>query len=103
MHCCSFTVMHARNLPGDQCRLKMAQDAKYNPVRAVLESIPSRGAAKYDMVGSLLENTVLPQRGQNERSKYDVVWQLLRAGREGGATASPKFDPVCFCSPAQSV
>lgn len=69
------------------------QDAKFNPVRAVLEAVPPHGAAKYDMIGSLLRGTVMP-RPPREHSKYDCVWQLLRAGREGGATAAPEFDPV---------
>lgn len=65
----------------------------------MLAAVPASGAARYDMVGSLLRNTINSSgfRGGSVtglRSKYDVVWQLLASGRSSGATAKPKFDPV---------
>lgn len=44
-------------------------------------------------VQGLLQGSINP-RAQLEYSKYDCIWQLLRAGREGGVTSAPKFDPV---------
>ena len=44
-------------------------------------------------VQGLLQGSINP-RAQQEYSKYDCIWQLLRAGREGGVTSAPKFDPV---------
>jgi hypothetical protein len=44
-------------------------------------------------VQDLLQGSINP-RAQQEYSKYDCIWQLLRAGREGGVTSAPKFDPV---------
>lgn len=75
------------------------QDARYNPVRAVLAVVPPSGAQKYDMVGNLLRGTLEgepaePGSAAGVRSKYDIVWQLLEAGRRSGATVAPKFDPV---------
>jgi hypothetical protein len=48
---------------------------------------------------ALLQGTVKPRERQ-EYSKYDCIWQLLRAGREGGVTSAPKFDPVILNSNA---
>lgn len=74
------------------------QDAQYDPVRAVLAAVPPSGVQKYDMVGNLLRGTLegdaAEPRSGGVRSKYDIVWQLLEAGRRSGATAKPKFDPV---------
>jgi len=73
-------------------------DAQYDPVRAVLAAVPPSGVQKYDMVGNLLRGTLegdaAEPRSGGVRSKYDIVWQLLEAGRRSGATAKPKFDPL---------
>lgn len=81
------------------CCWLYSQDSRFGPLRSVLAAVPSSGAARYEMVGSLLRNTINSSgfRGGSVtglRSKYDVVWQLLASGRSSGATAQPKYDPV---------
>ncbi len=63
----------------------------FEPPGYMVLSFQNRPPATCLQVQSLLRGVVIPKPGD---SKYDVVWHLLRAGRAGGATAAPKYDPV---------
>ena len=48
-------------------------NAKYNPVRTLLEAAPTRGVSRNDFLGSLLHGMIEVDVHAPGSSKYDVV------------------------------
>lgn len=56
--------------------LLLLQTARYGPVRALVNAVPPKGAAKYDFLRQLLRGLVDADASVPQQ---DVVWDLLHA------------------------
>lgn len=68
------------------------QKPQYSPVKAIVDAVPAKGARKYDFLRQLVNSMT---SSSPSATKYDMVWDLLHAAKEGNIEGAGHA-PLCL-------